>query len=164
MWLDSTVGKGSTFGFSIPALTVRREEIAADGLGGLPVVVLVDDDRASLDLMSAYLDGSPVRVIRVTDGVEALELIRKVLPAAVVLDIRLPRLDGWHVLTELKAAPVTAAIPVVIASVVDDRHRGLALGADVYLLKPVSRDELVDALRDVGALVEPTEFSSSESS
>ena len=55
---------------------------------------------------------------------EALELIRKVLPAAVVLDIKLPRLDGWQVLAELKAAEATAAIPVVIASVVDDRPRG----------------------------------------
>ena len=66
-------------------------------------MVLVDDDRASLDLMSAYLDDAPVQVIRATDGVSALELIRKVLPAAVVLDIKLPRLDGWHVLAELKA-------------------------------------------------------------
>ena len=87
------------------------------------------------------------------DGVEALDLVRRVLPAAVVLDIKLPRLDGWQVLAELKADPATAAIPVVIASVVDDRPRGLALGAEVYLLKPVRRDDLVDALRRVGALV-----------
>ena len=92
-------------------------------------MVLVDDDRASLDLMSAYLDDAPVQVIRATDGESALELIRKVLPAAVVLDIQLPRLDGWHVLAELKAADDTAAIPVVIASVVDDRPQGKALGA-----------------------------------
>jgi CheY-like chemotaxis protein len=91
-------------------------------------------------------------VLRARDGVEALELIRKVPPVAVVLDIKLPRLDGWEVLAELKADPVTAAIPVVIASVVDDRPRGLALGADEYLLKPIRRDELVDALRRVGAL------------
>jgi CheY-like chemotaxis protein len=69
-----------------------------------------------------------------------------------VLDIRLPRLDGWQVLAELKADPATSAIPVVIATVVDDRPRGLALGADVYLRKPVGRDELVEALQRVGAL------------
>ena len=72
------------------------------------------------------------------------------LPAAVVLDIQLPRLDGWQVLAELKAAEDTAEIPVVIASVVDDRPRGAALGADVQLLKPVSRDDLLGALRSVG--------------
>ena len=73
------------------------------------------------------------------------------LPAAIVLDIRLPRLDGWQVMAELKADPATSAIPVVIVSVVDDRSRGLALGADEFLLKPVRRDELVDALRRLGA-------------
>jgi signal transduction histidine kinase/ActR/RegA family two-component response regulator len=150
MWLKSTVGVGSTFAFAIPA-ALRGTEAATMGHDGeFPVVVLVDDDRASLDLMSAYLDDAPVQVIRTSDGISGLELIRKVLPAAVVLDIKLPRLDGWQVLTELKASEDTAAIPVVIASVVDDRPRGIALGADAQLLKPVSRDDLIGALRSVG--------------
>lgn len=154
MWLESTPGVGSTFGFSIPGLLERGDD-AVTGPDELPAVVLVDDDRVSLDLLSAYLDGSPLRVLRARDGVEALALVRKVNPAAIVLDIRLPRLDGWQVLAELKADTATAAIPVVIASVVDDRSRGLALGADIYLLKPVRRDELIDALRRVGTLAEP---------
>jgi signal transduction histidine kinase len=154
MWLESTPGVGSTFGFSVPGLPEQEDEIPFPERDELPVVVLVDDDRASLDLLSAYLDGSGTRVLRARDGVEALEQIRKVAPVAVVLDIKLPRLDGWEVLAELKADPTTAAIPVVIASVVDDRPRGLAEGADDYLLKPIRRDELVDALRRLGALGE----------
>jgi signal transduction histidine kinase/ActR/RegA family two-component response regulator len=152
MWLESTPGVGSTFGFSIPRLFEQEDEVASAERGELPAIVLVDDDRASLDLLAAYLDGSPAQVLRARDGVEALEVVRRVLPAAVVLEIKLPRLDGWQVLTELKADAVTADIPVVIASVVDDRSRGLSLGADVHLLKPIRRDELVDALRQVGAL------------
>jgi DNA-binding response OmpR family regulator len=150
MWLESAVGVGSTFGFAIPVASRAAEDASADQGGEFPVVVLVDDDRASLDLMSAYLDDAPVQVIRATDGESALELIHKVLPAAVVLDVQLPRLDGWHVLAELKAAADTAEIPVVIASVVDDRPRGAALGANVQLIKPVSRDDLIGALRSVG--------------
>jgi signal transduction histidine kinase len=150
MWLESAPGNGSTFGFSVPG--VLRPAPEPDASRDLPVVLLVDDDRASLDLNSAYLDGSPTRVIRALDGVEALELARKELPAAVVLEIGLPRLDGWQVLTELKADPATATIPVVIATDVDDRARGLALGAKVYLRKPIRREELVDALQQVGAL------------
>ncbi len=156
MWLESEPGVGSTFGFSVPIDAEDTDETAPSADSGLCDVVLVDDDRASLDLVEAYLDGSPTRALRARDGVEALDLIRKVLPAAVVLDIKLPRLDGWQVLTQLKADPATAAIPVVIASVVDDRSRGLALGADVYLLKPVRREELVDALRQVGVATEPS--------
>jgi signal transduction histidine kinase len=150
MWLESTPGKGSTFGFSVPGVlrSVRDPHASKD----LPVVLLVDDDRASLDLNSAYLDGSATRVLRASDGVEALAVARKELPAAVVLEIGLPRLDGWQVLTELKADPATATIPVVIATDVDDRPRGLALGAKVYLRKPIRREELVDALQQVGVL------------
>ena len=150
MWLKSKVGEGSTFAFSVPAPR-PPDEIVTHPVGDFPVVVLVDDDRASLDLMSAYLDDAPMQVITASDGASALDLIRRVIPAAVVLDIKLPGLDGWQVLTELKSAEETAAIPVVIASVTDDRQRGRALGADVQLLKPVSRDDLIGALRRVGA-------------
>jgi signal transduction histidine kinase/CheY-like chemotaxis protein len=155
MWVESTPGSGSTFGFSVPGLPKDEDEddvVSPERDELPPVVVLVDDDRASLDLLSAYLDGSGTRVMRARDGVEALELVRKVLPVAVVLEIELAQLDGWGVLAELKADLTTAAIPVVIASAVDDRPRGLALGADEYLRKPVRRDELVDALRRLGGL------------
>jgi CheY-like chemotaxis protein len=165
MWLNSNPGVGSTFGFSVPGLPEQEDDVASLERDELPVVVLVDDDRASLDLLSAYLDGSGTRVLRARDGVEALEFVRKVLPAAIVLEIKLPRRDGWQVLAELKADPATSAIPVVIASAVDDRTRGLALGADAYLLKPVGRDHLIDALRSAGALPGPESgFGTSEAS
>jgi CheY-like chemotaxis protein len=100
--------------------------------------------------MSAYLEGSGLRLERAADGVEALRLTRQLRPAALVLDIRMPRLDGWQVLDRLRDDPETAGIPIVVASVVDDRARGLALGAVAYLQKPVSRDDLLTALADVG--------------
>ena len=150
MWLESAVGVGSTFGFVIPARFEGGADIAPEA-SEFPVVVLVDDDRASLDLISAYLDGSPTQLVRCRDGIEALDMIRRVLPTAVVLDIRLPLRDGWQVLADLKADPETAQIPVIIASVVDERPRGMALGAAAYLLKPVRRDDLMVALKGVGA-------------
>ena len=148
MWLDSTPGAGSTFGFSIPGVLKGDEVVSAD----LPAILLVDDDRASLDLNSAYLDGSPTRVLRARDGLEALEVARNERPAAVVLEVGLPRRDGWQVLADLKGDSGTATIPVIIATDVDDRARGLALGADAYLRKPIGRDELIEALKRVGAL------------
>ena len=113
-------------------------------------MLLVDDDRASLDLMAAYLESSDLRLERAADGVEGLRLTRELRPAAVVLDIRLPRLDGWQVLGSLREDPQTADIPIVVASVVDERARGLALGASAYLRKPLSRDDLLAALAGVG--------------
>jgi signal transduction histidine kinase/ActR/RegA family two-component response regulator len=163
MWVDSTVGEGSTFGFAIPVQPYGARE-PREKTGEYPVVLLVDNDRASVDLMSAYLDGLPLQVICASDGLDAVDSVRTVSPAAVVLDIKLPRLDGWQVLTTLKESGTTAAIPVIVASVLDERRRGLALGASAYLRKPISRDQLVDALCDVGALVDPARRSPPEPS
>ncbi len=119
----------------------------------LPVVLLVDDDRASLDLMSAYLDRRPVRVVRAPRrrrGARAASA-RCCRPRSCSTS-GCPGSTAGRCWPSCKARPGTAAIPVVIASVVDERPRGLALGADDYLLKPVGRDDLVDALRRVGAL------------
>jgi signal transduction histidine kinase len=157
MWLTSEVGVGSTFGFSVPAPAITPAAPAAkpgpdQGGSTCASVLLVDDDRASLDLMAAYLSAHTDRVLRARDGDEALTVARRDHPAAVVLDIRLPRRDGWEVLAALKADRETSDIPVVVASIVDERPRGLALGAAEYLLKPVRREDLVSALYRVGAL------------
>lgn len=146
LWVESTLGAGSTFGFSVPVFASPPEELTVGSLPDGPVVLLVDDDRASLDLIEAYLDGSPVSALRARDGEQALEIVRRIRPAGVVLDIKLPRMDGWQVLAEIKADPAIAAIPVVVASVVDDRPRALALGANGYLRKPVGRQDLLAAL------------------
>jgi CheY-like chemotaxis protein len=69
-----------------------------------------------------------------------------------VLDIRLPGMDGWGVLEALKADPETASAPVVVVTILDERAQALALGAAEYLVKPVGRDDVLGALRRVGAL------------
>jgi signal transduction histidine kinase/ActR/RegA family two-component response regulator len=152
MWLDTSVGSGSTFGFAIPVVRAGAPQLGSTGEHGAPRgrLLLVDDDRASLDLMNAYLTGTGLELVRARDGDEALVLARRMHPSAVVLDIRLPKLDGWRVLQELKRDASTAAIPVIIASIVDEPARGRTLGAAGYLTKPVGREDLLDALRRVG--------------
>lgn len=153
MWLETEVGVGSTFGFAVPAgLEWADPDAGAGEEPGARAVVLVDDDRSSLELMAAYLDGFGLRVVRVRDGLSAVDAVRTSAPVAVVLDLRLPGLDGWQVLRRLKADPQTRAVPVVIASILEERARGLALGAAEYLVKPFGRDDLTEALRRVGAL------------
>ena len=147
MSLQTEVGVGSTFGFTVP-LREARVSVAQDLDEDLdPVVVVIDDDRASFDLMSAYLAGHGVRVVRARDGKEGLDAVRRFRPVATVLDILLPGIDGWEVLEKLRADRETQALPVIIASIVDERTRGLAAGATDYLVKPVGRDELLGALR-----------------
>ena len=115
-------------------------------------MIVIDDDRSSLELMSAYLDGHGVRVLGARDGKEGLDSIRRLQPVAVVLDIRLPGIDGWQVMEELRADPETRELPVIITSILDEKYRGLAAGAVEYLIKPVARDDLLDALSRVHVL------------
>ena len=104
------MGVGSTFGFSLPAQvpasatgdrTARPPPYSGD-------VVVIEDDRPSLDLMTAYLAGASLKVTTARDGPSGLEAVRRVHPDAVLLDIRLPGIDGWAVLEALKEAPETA--------------------------------------------------------
>ena len=113
---------------------------------------MIDDDRASLELISAYLAGHGVRVVRAHNGKEGLDAVHRLKPVATVLDILLPGMDGWRVLEELRADPKTQGLPVIIASIVDERSRGLAAGAGDYLVKPVGREELLGALRRMQVL------------
>ncbi len=154
IWVESELGVGSTFGFAIPAGVpapaagaVADDPGRADGKG---TVVVIDDDRRSIDLLTVYLEAAGLRVVSASDGRRGVELIRALKPAIVVLDILLPGLDGWQVLESLKADPATAAIPVVVVSILDERGRGLALGAAEYLVKPVSREGVLNALARCG--------------
>ena len=154
MWLETEVGRGSTFGFSIPARerqpsrrrTASRRRLAA-------TVVVIEDDRPSLDLFRAYLSGAALQVTAARDGQSGLAAVRRTRPDAVLLDIRLPGIDGWAVLKALKAEPETRDIPVIVVSIVDERTRGVAMGAAAYLVKPVGRDDLLTALASVGVPV-----------
>jgi CheY-like chemotaxis protein len=155
IWLESEVGMGSAFHVAMPY--ERTVAIASTGAGEhvdgrRSVVVIIDDDRASQELLTAYLVGTGVQVVRARDGIEGLEEIRRRRPVAVVLDILLPGIDGWAVLDALRSDETTRDVPVIIASILDEKPRGLALGAASYLTKPVSRDDLIEALRDVKVL------------
>ena len=151
LWLASEVGHGSTFGFTIPlgqrvdATVFPDRSVESDD--DRPVVVVVEDDHSSAELMSLHLTAAGLRPMAVTNGTDGLAAVRELSPAAVILDIRLPGMDGWDVLSAIKGDPHTASTPVVVVSVIHERGRGFALGASDYLVKPVARDDLLAALR-----------------
>ena len=124
-----------------------------DGEEG-PLVVVIEDDRRSLDLLTLYLEGAgSTGHERTGRRCRAETRCGERHPAAVVLDIRLPGgMDGWDVLAAIKADPETAPMPVVVVSMVDERGRGFALGAADYLVKPVSREDVLAALTRVSVL------------
>ena len=156
MWLRSDVGVGSTFGFAIPARATPDdvgETASGAGPSQIGAVVVIDDDRPSVELLSAYLSGIAGRITKARDGPSGLAAVRRVRPDVVLLDLRLPGMDGWGVLSALKSDPVTADIPVVVVSILDERAQGQEHGAAGYLVKPVGRESLLSILAGIGALV-----------
>jgi CheY-like chemotaxis protein len=148
------VGVGSTFSFAVPRMAGEAPADVELVAPAVPVaeaeasgcILVVEDDRRSADLLRVYLEDAGYGVAIARDGMEGLELARSLAPTAVVLDVLLPRLNGWDVLARLKRDPTTAGIPVVVVSMLDERGAGFALGAAEYLVKPVEHDELLRAV------------------
>src|SRR6185437_11842615 len=118
----------------------------ANGNTVRPLVLVVEDDPPAAELLARQLDRAGFRSQIVSTGSEVLAKAHALQPAAITLDILLPDLDGWEVLTRLKNDPATSAIPVVVISVVDNPELGIALGALDYFVKPVAARDLLSRL------------------
>jgi PAS domain S-box-containing protein len=155
--LDPAAGTQSHPAASSQTASPPKSDASAPDHGNGPLILAVDDDPAVLDLLSRTLvrDGYSVRTA--ATGAEALTLARELRPKLITLDVMMPSMDGWSVLTALKDDPVTRAIPVVMISMVDEKQLGFALGAADYLTKPIDRGRLAEVLtkhapRDVDRL------------
>ena len=152
--VSSTVGKGSVFTLRLPleaAAHAEQPRAAADGRSetvdmSRPLVLVVEDDLSAAELITRQLEGAGFRTHVARSGIDALAKARVLHPAAITLDILLPELDGWEVITRLKRDQETSDIPVVVVSVVDNPDLGKALGALDYFVKPVDGRLLVERL------------------
>lgn len=115
-----------------------------------PTILVVDDNEGLVELLSRYLSGQACRVTAASSGQTGLQLAQELLPNAIILDVMMPEMDGWEFLQRLRANPATASIPVIICSVFNDPELAFSLGASLILPKPVSRNDVLDALRQLG--------------
>ncbi len=143
--VESTPGEGSTFTIRLPARATpvvepAKTRPAADSRAG--VVLVIDDDPVARDLVRRLLEAEGFSVMEAADGPSGLALAHSHRPDAITLDVLMPSMDGWSVLTALKAEPELAEIPVIMVSVMEDRHLGFALGASEYVTKPIDREQL----------------------
>lgn len=163
--VHSLLGEGSIFTIKIPALVIQTvSEIQDDGIGvaaplgatlgveeGLTgetnCVLVIDDDPAQRDLMQRYLTKEGYCVITAPGGEVGLRMARELKPATITLDVMMPDMDGWSVLSALKADPALRDIPVIMLTMIDAPERGLALGAADYATKPVDRHRLSQMLK-----------------
>ncbi|MBI3734115.1 MAG: response regulator [Chloroflexi bacterium] len=109
-------------------------------------VLVVDDDETTRDLLRRSLESEGFQVALASSGAEGLRLAKSLRPDVMTLDVLMPEMDGWTVLTALKSDAELAGIPVVMLTIVEDKGKGYALGASDYLTKPVDRDRLAAVL------------------
>jgi PAS domain S-box-containing protein len=156
--VESDEGRGTTFIVRLPADARAPQPAPSSGEGeaGAPepsrtgaTILVIDDEPASRDMMQRMLAKEGYRVITAGGGEEGLRRALEERPDAITLDVLMADMDGWRVLSRLKADPATAEIPVVVVTVIDDRSLGFALGAADYLTKPVDRERLGEVLRRV---------------
>ena len=110
-------------------------------------VLVVEDNPGAVELYRRYLPTRDWQVMSVSDPRQATRAAAELRPDIIVLDIMMPRLDGWSVLQSLHQSPATGSVPIVICSVVENPELGLALGARAYLTKPVSQGQFLATLR-----------------
>jgi PAS domain S-box-containing protein len=146
----SQPGVGTTFTVRLPAAVIdpkaMRSPMEAETAADQPLVLVIDDDAVARDLLGRFLAENGFRARFAADGPLGLEMARTLKPAAITLDVMMPGMDGWSVLTALKTDTETAAIPVIMVSVVENQALGYALGAHHFMSKPIDRDQLAEVL------------------
>jgi PAS domain S-box-containing protein len=170
--MESELGKGSTFFFSVPVNLDSRDinfdsapandsslnDTSSfseddfvilkpkDSTGFEPLVLVVEDDINSKELLSVMLNNAGYRVVLVENGAKALEIAKKVHPFAITLDLNLPGMDGTEVLENLKNSNYTSSIPVIVLSSLGEKDVGMVAGIVDHLTKPIDNNRLLQVL------------------
>jgi PAS domain S-box-containing protein len=165
--VHSVLGEGSVFTIQLPAVVsdarlevlpgtaeaspAPADEMAENGAEPLPpkgsCVLVIDDDPAQRDLIQRFLSNEGFCVRTAAGGQAGLRLARRLQPVAITLDVMMPDMDGWSVLSALKADDAMRDVPIIMLTMVDDPARGVMLGAAEYATKPVDRRGLSKILR-----------------
>jgi PAS domain S-box-containing protein len=157
--VESREGAGTTFTLLMPATYVAPSPEAVahhdhDALHrtreALPIpgghVLIIDDDAATRDLLARFLEKDGFTVATARDGREGVERARELKPRVILLDVTMPRMDGWSVLRTLRADPDLGATPIIMVTVLDEQNLAFSLGATDYLQKPIEWNQLKSAM------------------
>lgn len=153
----SEPGKGSVFTAILPveAKEPAPEPVEAPVQPAVPqakkedtrgTLLVIDDDPASRELLQRMLEKEGYAVRLAANGPDGIAAAKEQKPDLITLDVMMPSMDGWAVLSALKTDPATADVPVVMLTMVEDRPMGFALGATEYLTKPVQKSRVLEAV------------------
>jgi len=154
--LQSTPGQGTAFTVTLPtkiAIPQPQEELPIIEIQPAihqeksATVLVIDDDAITQELLVRYISKLGYQVVVANSGIKGLELAQQIQPDVITLDVMMPGMDGWSVLTELKKHPQLQHIPVIMLSMVADQELGYSLGSADYLLKPIEQAQVLKVLQ-----------------
>jgi signal transduction histidine kinase/CheY-like chemotaxis protein len=159
--VTSKIGSGSVFTVSLPGPNVRvhaQDIVASDRMPAdvRNYILVIDDDATARELVAHHLRQAGYTVVTAAGGLEGIKKAKQVRPLAITLDVMMPDLDGWAVLTALRGDADLADIPVIMATILDEQHRAATLGASGYITKPIDRDRLLVLVRRFVSPSRPT--------
>ncbi|MEP7325077.1 MAG: GAF domain-containing protein [Gemmatimonadota bacterium] len=163
--VSSELGKGSTFTARIPIGERIEEAVTSDASktgGAAGTILVIDDDAHARNLLARFLGKEGFRVIEAASGETGLRLAAETKPDAITLDVVMPGMDGWAVLTKLRGDPALADIPVIMLTIVDEKNLGFTLGASDYLTKPIDRQRLTAVIKKYARDSSPSAFQDQE--
>jgi PAS domain S-box-containing protein len=139
-----------------PAANSKTQPVFAKPNSRKKRILAIDDDPDAVYLLQENINEDEYEVIGAHSGQDGLRLARERHPDVILLDIVMPGADGWQVLHDLKADPITSGVPVVMLTIVDNKALGFQLGATAYLLKPLDAAEVRDTLKHISGSTSPS--------
>jgi hypothetical protein len=162
--VKSVVGEGTTFTVHLPTVVKPQlqEKIAGEedhwkkkheqrttaDQPASATVLVIDDDPVVRELIARWLFRDGLCIETASSGSEGLAQAKALHPDAIILDVMMPGMDGWSVLTAIKSDPTIADIPVIMMTIVDEKEMGFSLGATDYLTKPINPHRLLSIVRN----------------
>lgn len=156
--VKSNKDKGTTFTIILPIKVMEKEKDNhartsiknhIDKFSSNPLVLCIDDNEEAVDLLQGYLADEGFNVAGAFSGNEGIKKAIELKPFAITLDVHMPQKDGWTVLKQLKNNPLTANIPVIMVTMMDNKALGYQLGANDYLQKPIMPEILINSINRI---------------
>jgi CheY-like chemotaxis protein len=143
---DGSLHVDRAAGSHAPAGTPIFTAIVELPVAQLYPVLVIDDNADTRQLLERYMLGTPYQFMEAEDAMQALALLQRVVPRAIVLDVMMPKQDGWVLLEQIREHPRLQGIPVIVSTILPQSDLAYALGAAGFIRKPIRRSELLAAL------------------